>query len=121
MNKIDPKLINMVFTLDKQQMVQCVVYATKYNIAKSYLDSIIPSSDIMPLPFISAFGICTAYNNISNIAALECVKYISSCAKVSACIYKSNNFLGMAVAEVAGSHLIFYTHQKNSKIFLIIF
>ena len=29
---------------------------------------------------------------------------------------QSNNFLGMAVAEVAGSRLIFYTHQKNSKI-----
>ncbi|HAJ78081.1 MAG TPA: peptidase S8 [Clostridiales bacterium] len=80
-NKIDNNLYNIVKSLDNQNdSVECLVYANNYLYAKNYLNGLY--KEVYEYPFISAFGIKTNLNNITKIAGLRQVKYISSVAKV---------------------------------------
>ena len=82
-NKIDNNLYNIVKSLDdKNDLVECLVYASNYKYAKIYLDTFF--KDIVEYPFISAFGIKANLNNITKIAGLRQIKYISSVTKVFA-------------------------------------
>ena len=81
LSKIDNNLYNIVKTLNnKDDVVECLVYANNYSYAKNYLS--VFYKDLNEYPFISAFGIKTNLSNITKIAGLKQVKYISSVAKV---------------------------------------
>ena len=79
--KIDNILYNIVKSLDdKNDSVECLVYANNFVFAKNYLNKLY--KNVYEYPFISAFGIKANLNNITKIAGLRQIKYISSVTKV---------------------------------------
>ena len=80
--KIDKKLLEQVSSLDANKKVDCLVYANNYFYAKKYLTSC--NLNIIEYPFIKAFGLKTDIKNLTKLAGLTQVKYISSVAKVFA-------------------------------------
>ena len=80
--KIDKKLLDIVSTLSDNKNVDCLIYANNYLYAKKYLNNLY--DNVIEYPFIKAFGIKTDMQNITKIAGLTQVKYISSVTKVTA-------------------------------------
>ena len=82
-NKIDKNLLNLTSAMEnKNEKVDCLVYANNYNFARKYLKNIF--GDIVEYPFIKAFGINADIKSITKIARLTQVSYISSTTKVFA-------------------------------------
>ena len=82
-NKIDERLLSLATTMDdSSQNIDCLVYARNYGFAKRYLKSFY--DNVIEYPFISAFGINANLENITRIAGLTQIKYISSITKVFA-------------------------------------
>lgn len=83
LKKIDRNLLDYTKSMsDTNQKVDCLVYANNYYFAKRYLKKMY--GDIEEYPFIRAFAISTTIDNITRIANLTEIKYISSVAKVFA-------------------------------------
>lgn len=89
--KIDKRLIEKIKTQSNQN-IDCIIFSQEYHRTKSELEKIF-DKDFFELPFISGFAVSCNYSNIYNIAKLNCVRYISSNAKVSSLIYKSKKFM----------------------------
>ena len=89
--KIDKRLIEKIKTQGNQN-IDCIIFSQEYYRTKSELEKIF-GKDFFELPFISGFAVSCNYSNIYNIAKLNCVRYISSNAKVSSLIYKSKKFM----------------------------
>ena len=89
--KIDKRLIEKIKTQSNQN-IDCIIFSQEYHKTKSELEKIF-DKNFFELPFISSFAVSCNYSSIYNIAKLNCVRYISSNAKVSSLIYKSKKFL----------------------------
>ena len=80
-NKIDENLLNVVRSADKNEDINCLVYANNFYVAKKYIQNSF-NCEINEYPFICALGIKTNIKNIKNLASKSHVKYVSSVAKV---------------------------------------
>lgn len=125
--KIDKNLYNLVNGLEnKDDRVDCLVYASNYFYAKRYLKQFY--NDIIEYPFISAFGVKANLNNITKIAGLHQVKYISSVTKVftqmdiakkvlnfneSTNIYTGNNITVAIIDTGIAEHLDFCSFDNR--------
>lgn len=92
-NKIDKTIFNTVkFQENKNDNINCIVYANNYISAKNYLINKL-KCNVKEYPFIKAFGINASINNIKILAQKSHVKYISSNAKVFAQMNKTREVM----------------------------
>ncbi len=95
-NKIDPHLLYKIKTLGVDNPVlDCVIYANNYSSLKLYLKSISKIKKITELPFINAFGIKITACDISQLANLNTINYITSSLNVQTQIYLSKQEINL--------------------------
>ena len=82
-NKIDPILTRTINTLKfNNSELDCVIYANNYNNLRLCLKNIPKIKQLQELPFISAFGVKVNANDISNLAKINAINYITTSLKV---------------------------------------
>ncbi len=82
-NKIDPILTRTINTLKfNNSELDCVIYTNNYNNLRLCLKNIPKIKQLQELPFISAFGVKVNANDISNLAKINAINYITTSLKV---------------------------------------
>ena len=91
--KIDKNLLDKIVTQNKNNAnINCIILSKEYDRTKKELKNIL-NENICELPIISGFAVECTSANLYKIAKLNCVRFISSDAKVNSLMYKTNNFL----------------------------
>ena len=91
--KIDKNLLDKIVTQNKNNAnINCIILSKEYDRTKKELKTIL-NENICELPIISGFAVECTSANLYKIAKLNCVRFISSDAKVNSLMYKTNNFL----------------------------
>lgn len=95
-SKIEPKIINSVLALKKDEYLNCVLFANDYSKLKNRLNF-----DFKPkyYPFINAFELKLNMQNVIDLAKLKEVKYITQSANVSTLIHVANQILHTEIAS----------------------
>lgn len=89
--KIDKNLLDKIVTQNNAN-INCIILSKEYDRTKKELKNIL-NENICELPIISGFAVECTSANLYKIAKLNCVRFISSDAKVNSLMYKTNNFL----------------------------
>ncbi len=94
--KIDSAIYRKIKSLSSDKnfnnKITCIVYSNEYLRTKKLLQY--KYNNIFELPFISSFVVECSIKDIYKLANLNCVKFISSDAKVNSLIYESKKFIG---------------------------
>lgn len=82
-NKLDPLLVSKITMQSvNQKPIDCIVYSNNYFLTKLILNKNFKNVLLTEFPFIKAFALKLLPNQISKIANLNTVNYISSSLKV---------------------------------------
>lgn len=93
-NKIDPSLSNLISSLSvTNNLIDCIVYSNNYLTSKFLLNKLSGINKVYEFPFINAFAVKLNANQISSVANLNTVSYITASLKVQTEIAVSKNII----------------------------
>lgn len=93
-NKIDPSLSNLISSLSvTNNLIDCIVYSNNYLTSKFLLNKLSGLNKVYEFPFINAFAVKLNANQISSVANLNTVSYITASLKVQTEIAVSKNII----------------------------